>query len=188
MNDEWRPIILTPEEALGLVQRGEGPPGAEKDEIVFVTADMRLKDGLLADRDRLIFEEMRVGKVVPLDVAGLVGPVEAGEGVENGEENLRAAFQERDERVAERAEKMDWGQFKGGLDERAERLRLWVDGEVAAYVRFQRVVRRGSWRFVAGKVAEQYGTGWGEDQLFGMLLCEIAAERYGEDYMEGAWN
>lgn len=184
MTDEWRPTILSGEEAMRMAFAKQRPEGVGEDDSVMISDDMRLKDGLLADRDRAIFQELREGGGVPLNDPAISGPTEVDPENEGGLETVRklvGLYGERDQKTEQRV-------LKENLLERHDRLKFWVDAEVARFIRYLRVEKRGTWRYVAGAVADKYGTDWGEDQIFGMMLCQIAAEREGANYMEGEWN
>jgi len=58
-------------------------------------------------------------------------------------------------------------------------LRIDCEGEV-----------HGSWRYIAGECHKRWQASWEppSNQFWGMALCEIAAEFFGEDYMEKPWN
>lgn len=79
--------------------------------------------------------------------------------------------------------------------------------EQAAFIRELRVVRRHTWRTVANAFIERYplnirlGSWFGEgpdprdtrlpsieSQRLGMWLCHLAAQIYGEDYLDCRWN
>lgn len=48
----------------------------------------------------------------------------------------------------------------------------------------------GSWRYVAGECHKRWQASWEPptNQLWGMALCQIAAEFFGENYREAPWN
>lgn len=58
-------------------------------------------------------------------------------------------------------------------------LRIDSDGEVY-----------GSWRYVAGECHKRWQASWEPhtNQLWGMALCQIAAEFFGENSREAPWN
>lgn len=60
--------------------------------------------------------------------------------------------------------------------------------DYALFVRDQRVNLKGSWRMVAASCAEEWGESWGSNQIFGMALCQAAAQACGEDWQKAPWN
>lgn len=58
-------------------------------------------------------------------------------------------------------------------------LRIDSDGEVC-----------GSWRYVAGECHKRWQASWEPptSQVWGMALCQIAAEFFGENSREAPWN
>ena len=48
----------------------------------------------------------------------------------------------------------------------------------------------GTWRYVAGVCHERWGASWSppSNQLWGMALCAIAAEHFGESAGDAPWN
>ena len=72
--------------------------------------------------------------------------------------------------------------------EPVERPDLKLSPDEASFVRSVRIEERGSWRYVAERCSEQFGTDWGTNQIYGMRLCEAAAKFYGQDYLDPPWN
>src|SRR6476620_10880648 len=129
---EWRPLIMSASEALEAMQRNGD--GKDDDAMIFITEDMRLKDGQLDDTDRLIFEQMRTGKVVPL--------------FDEQDRTLHPALrdlQDNSESIQDAARRRTAAFRDEMTDRQAEMVRMW------------RVVERGSWRYVARHASEAWG-------------------------------
>lgn len=77
---------------------------------------------------------------------------------------------------------------KGGWLEFRRRIERWMDVDRATTVRDFRVKEQYTWRGVAGECSELWGTDWGENQIVGMFLCEVAASLLGEDAASPPWN
>ena len=79
-------------------------------------------------------------------------------------------------------------------DSALEHLRAILTPADFAFIRKARVDDGYSWRAVAGAGFERLGKGQEEwwrptsNQLIGMALCELAAQHFGEDYMQDPWN
>jgi hypothetical protein len=167
MIEDWRPEIMTPEEVLALSEEER-----QGDKLIFVSQDMRLKDGVLADSDRLVFQQMQQMR-------------------DRGVVRLEEMFPECTEQEGD----ITLGDYREGLNLddiiiRQMELTFWVeDNDAAEFIRDIRVEQRGTWRYVAGAASRKYEQYWGENQIIGMTLCDIAAQKFGETYLdEGIWN
>lgn len=59
---------------------------------------------------------------------------------------------------------------------------------MASLVHDMRVEEDYSWRAVARAVAAITRVSWGGNQIAGLVLCEKAAQRVGQDFMAPPWN
>lgn len=186
MTDDWRPRILSIEEAIELSKNGEDP-GAS-DEIVFLTEDMRLKDGILSKNDRLIFKQIRMGQTVPVNITG---PIEI-----NTPEELVAEA----EGYKERLEKRDMSRDGAALNredlyrmafnslDRVTFLRDEGSPRMHEYVRHLRVERMYTWRSVSAEMCRILKGDWDDNQYWGKDFCAAAAAHFEEDYLKPPWN
>jgi hypothetical protein len=55
-------------------------------------------------------------------------------------------------------------------------------------VRKLRVDGDNTWRGVALECSTAWHTDWGEDQIAGMVLCQLTAAYFGEDWRRVPWN
>ena len=65
---------------------------------------------------------------------------------------------------------------------------ILLNNHKARFVRQLRVDKDMSWRAVARCCSKLWGGPWGSNQLAGMVICEKAAKRLGEDFLEPPWN
>ena len=45
-----------------------------------------------------------------------------------------------------------------------------------------------SWRQIAEICAEEWNGNWGDNQIWGMLICKVAAKHFDEDYINEPWG
>jgi len=64
--------------------------------------------------------------------------------------------------------------------------------EEAEFIRDLRVNKGYTWRAIAAECYERgmFGADWDppSNQIIGIVLCEVAAEKFGEDYLKEPWN
>jgi len=72
--------------------------------------------------------------------------------------------------------------------EDGELTRHLMTPERAAFVRKLRVDKHLTWRGVAEACSTAWDGDWGDNQLWGIDLCFVAAEMLGEDSGKPPWN
>jgi hypothetical protein len=65
---------------------------------------------------------------------------------------------------------------------------IQVTRSSAKKIRQLRVEENYSWRAIAHYWSKKLSTGWGSNQIAGMVICKKAAEWLLEDYMQPPWN
>lgn len=86
-----------------------------------------------------------------------------------------------------------FGELLDGVQETTNRLRTefsQLSERQAHLVRALRVDQGCSWRMVAEECYEAWGGSWAppSNQIVGMILCEAAAPKFGEDANAEPWN
>jgi hypothetical protein len=134
-----------------------------------ITADNRMRDGVLDEDDRKLIEEAELAASCEAAAEDLpMGSVEI-----NAESMVE---------ISDAAMKV----FTSACDSLSK-----MTPEQAILIRCWRVELRWTWRMIARNI---HCLGWFREfsppsnQLVGMAVCLRAATKFGEDYMRGVWN